>query len=506
MNAFHHLFLVVVWAGFFSCHVMPVSAPFGNNSINKRDPFLLAPSPLNGTTKLPPPPPPSKSIGSFRTDESIFGTKYISTGLLQEFKKLIGIHHEDFPVTCCVNDTFAKEVDVVFRHFMGINSSEPLLGISHETIISIAEKVQVNQPFIVRTPTTAHSIQNFLAKLSNGTSKFFYEYRWIGGSIINETIGNTFQSYLTSICRKMDIHYSDGRKETISWEIISTRDGFLLIIFPSEHASPLCGGDSLFFKDHPLLSQKLLFMDKTRPTRAWYSFFLKFLTVLDENIDEKDINSGRSSPLIMHITASSPYYSEFKEFNNMGRFLIRPYSSGEQRLQATKEFEHSLAAYNNFGFVLLSIASLASSTIVVIATKNGSRQIELAIAAVEAIAVSFFLIVITYVLVVFVRADDIFVMKNVSRRIRLTTLHTHGRIDVSALHRKLAISVTKSLNWPWMLVLAEICAVFAMMAVLFNLVRLFQKRSDEAYTDDEDVLIIELRTNEDIEEHSSDSL
>ena len=81
-----------------------------------------------------------------------------------------------------------------------------------------------------------------------------------------------------------------------------------------------------------------------------------------------------------------------------------------------------------FGFVLLCIGSLASSTIVAIATRNGSRQVELAVVVVEAIVVCLFVIVLTFVLVLFLRADDIFMLGNILQKTNQTSLMKAGEL------------------------------------------------------------------------------
>ena len=171
--------------------------------------------------------------------------------------------------------------------------------------------------------------------------------------------------------------------------------------------------------------------------------------------------------------------------------------------QAKKDYEHSLVAYNNFGVVLLSIPSVASSTIVAIATKRGSRRVEVAIVVMEAIVVSFFLIIFTYALVVFLPADDTFVFQDIRESTRQTSIQKYGRIEVSGLHRERIIYISKTSNGPKLLIFAEIYAIFARMVVIGNLI--IWKRAIQAYDDDEDKLIVELWANEDGKQYSHDS-
>ena len=487
MKATLVFFQVLFLAGLYSTRLLPFSAALSDDK--NKSPSILTTQP-NYTR-------------AYRDYDNLFQTGYITTDMLHIFKDVLELYHEDWsPTTFFTGKTFPREVDVVFRIFMGINSSDPLLRTSKPFGGFVTDRIQVNQPFIAQPPATAHSIQTLLERLSDGTSKFLFYYEWIGGEIVDSSHDNSFQSKLSTKCSTMGIRFSDGRSNEISWEIISTLDGFMLIIFPLQHASYLCGGDSLFFNDSSQMSQRLVFTDLNDSQTG--SSLKRARTALYENIDEKDINSGSSAPRIVHITTSSPYFRDIKEVVSEGD--LREYTSMHLLLsKAKEEFEYSLASYNNFGFALLNIASLASSTIVAIATTRGSRRVESAIVVVEAVVVSFFLIVLTYVLLVFLRADSLFIIRNIDGSSQHNTTHNHGKFEVSASYRERRIIVRKNLNWPVELVLAEICAVISMIVVLFNLVRLFRKQSDDVHTDDEVDVIVELWTNEDVEEHSHDS-
>ena len=230
MKATCVLFQVLFWVRlfFFSSQVGSVSAKFGNTNRNKSDSFFLT---------------PPNSTSAFR-DEDVFYRGYISSDLLREFSELLKPQHiAPTYSTGGTGYTLSKEIDVVFRIFMDINSSEYFLqnsdgngGIANHHIIFM-ENVVVNQPFVVQPPTTLSSIQRFLENLSNRTRNFYNE--WIGGSVTYLALPKVILTFLNSRCSGMDICFPVGRREKLSWKIFSTHDGFSIFIFPAEQASPL---------------------------------------------------------------------------------------------------------------------------------------------------------------------------------------------------------------------------------------------------------------------------
>ena len=390
--------------------------------------------------------------------------------------------------------TFPRTVDTIFRIFKDINSSEPVLNDSrnddifriNNDIIHISSIVHTNQPFVGLHAKSADLLK-FVLKLQNeldvvGFSSEYgsVSYEWVGGRVRDIQPGYKRNEknkliVLSSRCNTMYIRHPDRTTESIAWEFFSTdTHDLLLSIFSPKHASPLCDGDSLFFKDHSLMSQRL----SLTFNRPYYMY-----NTLYNQMNAEDLNTALSGfvPRVVHITPSSLYFREIKELIKLYNEDNKFHSSMKLGVEAEKEFKQSLLAYNNFGFLLLSVATLASSTIIAIVTMKGARQREMTIVAVEAIVIFLFFIVITYVLFVFLKYDDY----SVEQSIYQGTEHEYGSIRIEAEHRRCDVLVGKNFQLPALLILAEVFAVFASVVVLVNLVRLFWKRSKRVSLDDE---------------------
>ena len=432
-------------------------------------------------------------------------TGYISIDLLKDFEHEImssydpheivvpagGDHESDLDHDYIDTSlTFPRTVDTIFQIFKGINSSEPVLNDSrndgifriNNDIIHISSIVHTNQPFIGLHKKSSdllkvvHKLRRELDVVEYGWEHGSVAYEWVGGRVRDIQPGYKRNEknkliVLSSRCNTMKIKYPDQKEEKIAWEFFSTdKHDLLLSIFPPEHAAPLCLGDSLFFKDHQRLS--LTF------NRPYYMY-----NKLYKHMGTEDLNPGSSVfvPRVVHITPSSLYFHEIKELIKLYNEDSKFHSSMKLAVDAEREFKQSLLAYNNFGFLLLSVATLASSTIIAIVTMKGARTREMAVVAVEAIVIFLFFIVISYILFVFLKYDDY----SVEQSIFQGTEHKYGSILIQAEHRRCDVLVGKNSQLPTLLIVTEVFAVFAAMVVLGNLVRLLWKRSKRVSLDDE---------------------
>ena len=134
---------------------------------------------------------------------------------------------------------------------------------------------------------------------------------------------------LSSRCNTMKIRYG-GNEVEIAWEFFLTDTHDLLLSYvPSKHTSPLCEGDSLFFKDLQRLS--LTF------NRPYY-----MLNTLYNHMDAEDLNLAFAKDVprvVVHITPSSIYFREIKE-------LIKLYNEDTRFHSSMK-----LAAYEVLAFL-----------------------------------------------------------------------------------------------------------------------------------------------------------
>ena len=464
---------IFYWTGLFSAYAVSVSASSNYYNMNS-DPFYQT---LQDDTRTL----------SFRSIPNI-ARGHISTELLSEFQREIS---RSYGSNKHISGFYSKriflsEVDTVFRIHMGITSSKRVLSNFSEDGINLlsyySTELQVNQPFVQILRKSSISIQAFVEKLRNETSgprntdESNVSYEWVGGQVRDLRINNGLVFELSSNCREMTITYPDGRTEGIAWKkftnsnYIQSNGSFSLIIYPSEHSSPLCGGDSLFFKDHPSMSQRLI--------RTVHGPGLPYITFYG-HIGNKDLNAGRIAPRIVHVTNDSDLYKNIESPMDLDKMKFKLRSTRNVRIRAEKEFEHSLADYNNFGFLLLSIATLASSTIIAVVTMRGAGLREMAIVAVEAVVVLLFLTMISYILVEFLDSDD-YVL---DRKIHQKTIHRYKEIEVKASYRRRDILVGKNFQSPTLLIITEVCAVIATVIILVNLVRLFSKRPRETSLD-----------------------
>ena len=416
---------------------------------------------------------------------------YISIDLLQKFNKMIRgsyskTQNRRLHTSIDTDNAFSEEVDLIFRVYKGINSSNPVLHNSRKYgnnhVVHVYKYVQVNQPFVESSSKSANLVRSFVSKLSNGSYIYApenadddenYHYHWVGGHVRLLSHNDSLLIGFTSKCSILQIQYSKSdpnKAERIAWEIFRNGgdfDNFSIAFFPMQHSSSLCGGDSQFFKEHPSRSQRLV--------QTFWSFWFTNIASYG-NIDEKDMNpgpTGEPAPRIVNINPSSLYFREVLK-------LVRLYYADRQLnlaestwISAREQFDHSLAAYNNFGFLLLSIMTLASSTIIAIVTANEAKLREILVVAVEAIVVLLFFIVITYVLVMFTKLDDFDVDNNLQKN----TKHSYNNIIITGVQQVQFVYVGKNYKIPITLLITELCAGVATTIVLGNLVRLLWKRS-----------------------------
>ena len=389
-------------------------------------------------------PPSTRDVYSRERDDFIFksqGTEplqtkeplgFMSIDLLRMFNKILRdsydhIHHTQFLASIDTDYTFAEEVDLMFRIFNDINSSKPVLNSSNPLsrtsnhLVDLYTNVQVNQPFIESSSIAANSVRSFISLLKNRTYETTkhdnyddnYHYEWMGGHVRDLSHNSRLLIGLFSKCNEMEFQ-SKGKRKHIVWEILlNGYEHYSISFIPMAHSSVLCGGDSEFFKVHPQRSQKIVETSTLSQFKdiKWFG-----------KIDEKDMNpgpSGEPNPRIVHINESSPY---FQEMSNLVRFYyVDRYTHLANTMwhSPKKQFEQYLATYNNFGFLLLSIMTLASSTIVAVVTVKGVGTRELLVVVVEAVVVLLFFIVITYVLVIFEIFDDFTVHESIETRMSL---------------------------------------------------------------------------------------
>ena len=342
---------------------------------------------------------------------------YITREDLQEFgrqmnnswDRLGGVDHSTF------NDfEFPNEVDVVFRIHMGIKSNEPVLkdvifnkNLRNGKLITV-QMITVNQPFVDSVPPTASAVRKFADDITNRTSRPGDVYWWVGGQIMDFNLTKSRVRQVSGECSEFEIHHPDGSIERIAWFfLVSDTDKYTVYIFPSEHGSPLCGlvedrtrGDSLFLKDHGDLSQRLIRSSSDHLSPNYPG-----------TIHEIQMNSGKSSPSKHYVNDTKNSHNEvyFRDVQRAWSDYYGTQKWTEQRslwLKAESEFESALAAYDNFGFLLLSITALVSSTIVAVVTVKKATIGELAVVFVELIVIILFLYVLSHALVVFSRGDD----------------------------------------------------------------------------------------------------
>ena len=146
-------------------------------------------------------------------------------------------------------------------------------------------------------------------------------------------------------------------------------------------------------------------------------------------------------------------------------------------LQAEEAFEQSLVGYNNFGFLLLSITALVSSTIIAVVTKKDASRGEFSIVLVEGLVVTFFLVVLSHALVVFSRENDYVADYEVRQRtLGYYKEDSEYNIEVQGFFRRREAIVGKRYGVPIILVAAEVFAVISLLIVVWNIARLLRSR------------------------------
>ena len=201
-------------------------------------------------------------------------------------------------------------------------------------------------------------------------------------------------------------------------------------------------------------------------------------------IFQEDLNSGNPGNIApkLHFvnsttTGNSPYFFDIqKAWSNY--YGIQ--NLGERRtlwLQAEEAFEQSLAAYDNFGFLLLSITALVSSTIIAIVTVKKASRGEFAVVVVKGFVVLLFLIVVTHALAVYSRGDDFVVDYEVRQRMLGYYYDDPDyKIQVWGFFQFREALVGKRRKVPGMLVDAEVCAIIACIVVFGKIIRLLWNR------------------------------
>ena len=410
-------------------------------------------------------------------------TDYITKKDLQEFarqmknswERLAGIDHSNF------NDfQFPIEVDLIFRLRLGIKSNRSVLkdelleGHIKNQQLTRVQRRTVKQPFVDSLPSSASSVRKFVDDVTNGTSRPLNAYTWPGGSSKDFLLTKSRAHSFDTLCSEMQITYANGTTEHISWFYLSHKffgkNAITIYIYPAEHASPLCGfgknnGDSLFLKEHGDLSQRLVRDTSDLMAINKYGW-----------IRLEDINTGKIRPsehLIVSTDAvETNIFGEVRKIRDNYYGLQKILELRSLWLKTEEEFENALTEFNNFGFLILSITALVSSTIVVVVTAKKANAGELAVVIVEFIVLILFLYVLTHALVVFSRGDDFIVDYEVSQE----TNHTYGDINVRGSFQRRDVLVGKRQGLAVMLVIAEICAIVAFIIVFANVIRLFRIR------------------------------
>ena len=443
--------------------------------------------------------PSTPQLPTFHADSLLappqaVSTEFISREHLQEFAvqlnnswyRLDGVDH-----STVTDEEFPMEVDVIYR--IHINSSaiklrdSPVNGTLVNRRLTTIHRFSVNQPFVESVDSTASSIREFVDSVSNATSRPGDIYSWVGGEIWDFNLPKSRVKRLSAYCSEVEITHFNGdtekpfRTENITWVIFySGENEYYVYIYPAEHGSPLCSGlsgDNLFLKDHGDLSQRLSRSKSDHLVTTSYG-----------TMHQDDMNSGKPgnvSPkfLVVSRKENQIYYDAIqKAWSNY--YGTQKWS--EKRtlwLQAEEAFEQLLAAYNNIGFLLLSITALVSSTIIAVVTARKASAGEFAIVLVEGLVVLLFLIVLSHALVVFSREED-FVS---DYEVRQRTAHYYDNRTNNSYIRMLGhfrmreALVGKRHRVPGMLVVAEVCAVVAFVIVFSNILRLVwnRKRSPE---------------------------
>ena len=421
---------------------------------------------------------------------------FISREALHEFSvqmnnswdRLGGVDHSK------TNDVqFPNEIDAIFRIHRDIDSSKSVLddgirnGLRINQQLTTIRKITVNEPFVESIPSSASSIREFVNSVTNNTSRPGDSYYWAGGYISDFNLTRSRVQTIQAECNELVIVYrekeknEDGehkviKKENITWIIrVSDTYNYYVYIYPAEHGSPLCadGGDSLFLKEHGDLSQRLM-----RSTSDHLAVTTQG-TIFPEQLNSG--NLGNLAPKLHFVnstsTGNSPYFFDIQKAlsNYYGTQKL-----GERRtlwLQAEEAFEQSLAAYDNFGFLLLSITALVSSTIIAIVTVKKASKGEFAVVIVEGLVVLLFFIVLTHALVVYSRAQD-FVVDYEVRQSTISFYEDDVDYDIMVLgyfqFREALIG--KRHKVPGMLVSAEVCAIIAFIIVFGNIIRLSWNR------------------------------
>ena len=435
---------------------------------------------------------PNSTSGSPWT-RSTYNGPFISREALKEFnvqvnnswERLGGVDH-----THANDDQFPNDVDVIFRIHRGIHSNKSVLnigildGFRVDRNLKTIRKISINQPFVESIPSSASSIRKFVDSVANGTLQPDDRYKWDGGYISDFNLTRSRVKRIHAECNELQITYYDKetfeplRTENITW-VIHRPDtdwySYYVYIYPAERGSPLCGdvdtggGDGLFLKEHGALSQRL---------RRIVSNHLPLTP--QGKIFPEDLNSGNVAPKLHYVNSTlrttgyiSIYYFDIQS-------AVSNYY-GDQRkgqlrtlwLQAEDAFEQQLAAYNNVGFLLLSITALVSSTIIAIVTSRKASRGEYAVVVVEGLVVVLFLYVLSHALVVYSRENDFVVDYGIEQNtVGYYEDDEDYDIEVRGYFQVREAIVGKRLNVPGLLVAAEVCAIIACLVVFGNIIRL----------------------------------
>ena len=403
---------------------------------------------------------------------------FITTSDLKEFEKQINNSRDRFGGIYTSKEshlTFPDEVDLIFRMYYGLNTSEQVLkdsllhGAIYNPIVRIDQKTSINQPFVNSLPSTVSSVQRFVNLVTNGTSKPGDVYFWSSGNIYDFNLTASRVRKIIAFCHEMSVDFSGHRTENITWFFYTSllEESYRVFVFPSEHGSPLCyKGDSLIGRGHGAYSQPLL---RVRSTHSEQSYL--------GPVSEQDLNPGNIRPRIFSFTAnnrSSPFLRKLlKSYSGNYGLLAMEGTAQSMLVGAESAFEQELAMYNNVSFLILSLTGLVSSTILVVLTAKGASYREIILVIVEALVVVVFLFVVTYSLVVFTRADDYVVDYRVSQS---TVHHFEGNITVRGSLQRLDAAVGKRFSLPKVLITTVVLANISTLVALGNIVRLFSKR------------------------------
>ena len=383
---------------------------------------------------------------------------------------------------------FPMEADVIFRLYYGIATNKSVLedgifvGTRESTLLGVGDgdtpprdienqrltlyrKTKVKQPFLSHLPSSTASIREFVSAVTNRTSSMGDSYHWVDSQIGDFNYTKSRIRNIETHCRRLSIHrHNSKRVEDISWVISrSGSNNFSVYIFPAEHGSPICAGDSLFLKDHGELSQRLARISSDHWT-----------TTTTGTISNEDMNTGNVRPkhfIISNSSESVYFFDILKAWS---------YYYGTQKwpdrrtnyVKAQNDAEQALVAYDNFGFLLLSITALVSSAIIAVVTLRKAPRGQLLIVLVQGIVVALFLYVLTHVLFVFLRGDDFVVDFEVQQR----TVHFYQDFVVHGFFRRREAAVGKSLRIPTVLITAEVCTIITNIIVFGNIFRLFWRR------------------------------